>query len=137
MRVVVLAVLAAALAAPALAHPHDPAWQRRTNSEAMERDAERSRVAAREREAWAREQRARSEATIRSLQDGELAGGPSATGTTWRASPVTTPLPPIMAAELGPVPDLTGDAARMDALMAEAMARSTARVRAMTGDKPR
>ena len=33
--------------------------------------------------------------------------------------------------------DAKADAARMDALMAEAMARSTARVRAMTGGRPR
>jgi len=137
MRVVLLAVLIGALAAPAYAHPHDPAWQRRANIEAMEREAERGRTAALEREARAREQRARTEATIRSLRDGELAGGPSATGTTWRPA-AAAPLPPITsAAAPAAVPDLTGDVARMDELMAQAMARSTARVRVMTGDTPR
>lgn len=136
MRIVLLSVLVAGLAAPALAHPHDPAWQRRANVEAMEREAERDRAAAREREAFAREQRARTEATIRALRDGELAGGPSATGMTWRP-PVLPEPPPLRSAQRAPVPELTEDAARMDALMAEAMARSTARVRAMTGDKAR
>jgi hypothetical protein len=57
---------------------------------------------------------------------------------TWRPMATATPLPPLTPAALSAaVPDLTGDAARMDALMAEAMARSTARVRAMTGDRPR
>ncbi len=136
MRVVLLAFLIASLAAPALAHPHDPAWQRRENAEAMEREADRARAAAREREAFAREQRARTEATIRAMQDGELAGGPSATGLTWRA-PVLAEPAPVRSAQPAPVPELTEDAARMDALMADAMARSTARVRAMTGDRPR
>jgi hypothetical protein len=137
MRAVLLAVLLIAPAAPALAHPYEPACQRRINTEALQPDADRVRAEAREREARAREQRGRTETTTRPLQDGELAGGPSATGTTWRASPVTTPPPPILAAEAAPVPELTGDAARMDELMAQAMARSTARVRAMTGDRPR
>lgn len=136
MRVVVLSFLIGALAVPALAHPHEPAWQRRANSEAMEREAERARVAAQEREVRAREQRARTEATIRAMQGGELAGGPSATGTTWR-SPVITEPSPLRTVEPASVPELTDDAARMDALMAEAMARSTARVRAMIGDRPR
>lgn len=136
MRIVLLSVLVAGLAAPALAHPHDPDWQRRANVEAMERAAERDRASAREREAFAREQRARTEATIRAMRDGELAGGPSATGMTWRP-PVLTEPSPLRSAEPAPVPELTEDAARMDALMAAAMARSTARVRAMTGDGPR
>lgn len=136
MRALVLAGLIGALAAPALAHPHDPAWQRRANVEAMEREAERDRAAAREREAFAREQRARTEATIRALRDGELAGGPSATGATWRA-PVLAEPAPLRSAEPAAIAELTEDAARLDALMAEAMARSTARVRAMTGDKAR
>jgi hypothetical protein len=136
MRVAVLAFLIAGLAAPALAHPHDPAWQRRENVEAMEREAERARAAALEREAFARAQRARTEATIRAIQAGELAGGPSATGMTWRPPVVIAPLPP-RSAEPAPAPELTDDAARMDALMARAMARSTARVRALTGERPR
>lgn len=136
MRAAVLVVLMTALAAPAFAHPHDPAWQRRENAEAMERDADRARAEAKAREIRAREQRARTEATIRALQDGELAGGPSATGMTWRP-PVLIEPAPLGTAEPAPVPDLTGDAARMDALMAKAMARSTARVRALSGDTPR
>ncbi len=136
MRAVVLALLITGLAAPALAHPHDPAWQRRENAEAMAREADRARAAALEREAFAREQRARTEATIRAMQAGELAGGPSATGMTWRPPVILEPLPP-RPAEPAPAPALTEDAARMDALMAQAMARSTARVRAMTGDKGR
>lgn len=136
MRAAVLVVLMTALAAPAFAHPHDPAWQRRENAEAMEREADRARAEAREREIRAREQRARTEAAIRALQDGELAGGPSATGMTWRPQAVIEPAP-LSTAEPAPVPDLTGDAARMDALMAKAMARSTARVRALSGDTPR
>ena len=131
MRAVLLAVLLIAPAAPALAQPHGPACQRRENAEAMEREAWRARAAA-----VARGQRARTEATIRAMQDGELAGGASATGTTWRP-PVVTELPPLSSGEPMAVPDLTGDAARMDALMAQAMARSTARVRAMTADIPR
>lgn len=138
MRAAVLAVLMTALAAPAFAHPHDPAWQRRENAEAMEREADRARAATREREARAREQRARTEAAIRALQDGELAGGPSATGMTWRPPVLAEPLPPMTPADAPrPVPELTDDAARMDALMAQAMARSTARVRAISGDRPR
>lgn len=138
MRAAVLVVLMTALAAPAFAHPHDPVWQRRENAEAVEREADRARAEAREREIRAREQRARTEATIRALQDGELAGGPSATGMTWRPAVTAEPLPPMMPAdESRPVPELTQDAARMDALMAQAMARSTARVRALSGDRPR
>jgi hypothetical protein len=138
VRVVLLAVLIAGLAAPALAHPYDPDWRRRANVEAMELQAERDRAAASARETRAREERARTEARMRTLRDGELAGGPSASGMTWRPMATATPLPPLTpAAVSAAVPDLTGDAARMDALMAEAMARSTARVRAMTGDRPR
>jgi hypothetical protein len=138
MRVVLLAVMIAGLAAPALAHPYDPDWRRRANVEAMERQADLDRAAAFERETRARQERARTEARMRTLQDGELAGGPAATGMTWRPMATVTPLPPLTpAAASTSVPDLTAAAARMDALMAEAMARSTARVRAMTGDRPR
>ncbi|MDP2258314.1 MAG: hypothetical protein Q8J89_01180 [Caulobacter sp.] len=136
MRAVLLAVLITGLAAPVFAHPHDPDWRRRANVEAMEREADRARAAALERETRAREQRAPTEATIRAMRDGELAGGPSATGMTWRLPVLPEPSPP-RTLESAPVPELTDDAARMDALMAEAMARSTARIRAITGGRPR
>jgi len=86
-----------------------------------------------EREADARRHRARLEATLRAIRAGELAGGPSVAWTPWRPAEIE-PLPPRPAD--APPPDLTGDAARADALMAAAMARSTARVKAITpGDE--
>ncbi len=60
------------------------------------------------------------------MRAGELAGGPSVA---YRPSDIE-PLAPR--GQAAPAPVLTGDAARMDALMAAAMARSTARVKAMT-----
>lgn len=138
MRAVLLAVLIGSIAAPALADPCDPAWQRRANAEAMEREAERARAAALDREARAREQRARTEATIRAMQSGELAGGYSGATTPWRAPEIVEPrTPSVPPSQRTPMPEMTEDAARMDALMAQAMARSTARVRAMTADSPR
>jgi hypothetical protein len=125
MRTALFALFVAGLAAPAFAQP-DPSWQRRRNEAAAAAEAARQQSLAYEREARAREQRARTEEALRALAPGELAGGPSMTLTPWRPSAIT-PLPPRPAAE---APVLTGEAARLDALMAQAMARSTARIRA-------
>lgn len=132
MRIFVFALLIAGLAAPALAQ--DPSWQRRRNEAALSQETDRLRAAQYEREARARQQQARTEATLRAIRAGELAGGPSVAFSPYRPSDID-PLPPRPAA--GPTPQLTGDAARMDDLMAAAMARSTARVKAMTGARPR
>ena len=158
MRTVLLAVLLAGIAAPALADPCDPDARRRANVATMERDAERARAATVDREVRAREQKLRTEATIRAMRAGELAGGYPGAPMSWRTpeivepgtppplpsplqspvlSPLPSPLPSLVPSAPRPTPELTGDAARMDALMAEAMARSTARVRAMTPDSPR
>lgn len=117
MRAVAIALLIAATAAPALAQV-DPALQRRRDEAAPDRQAE------------ARRQRARTEATLRAIRAGELAGGPSIAWTPDRPSEIE-PLPPRSATMDAAAPVLTGDAARADALMAAAMARSTARVRAL------
>lgn len=133
MRVIVIALLIAGVSAPALAQAADPSWQRRRNEDALAREVERRRALAAEREANARRHRARLEATLRAIRAGELAGGPSVAWTPWRPAEIE-PLPPRPAD--APPPDLTGDAARADALMAAAMARSTARVKAITpGDE--
>lgn len=100
----------------------------------MAREADRLRAARFERESRARQQQARTEATLRAIRAGELAGGPPVAVTPYRPSDIE-PLPPRPSP--GPAPTLTGDAARADALMAAAMARSTARVKAMTGGAPR
>lgn len=145
MRTVLLAVLLAGIAAPAIADPC-PDARRRANVATMERDAERARAAAVDREVRAREQKLRTEATIRAMRAGELAGGYPGAPMPWRTPeivepgtppPLPSPLPSLVPPAPRPTPELTGDAARMDALMAEAMARSTARVRAMTPDSPR
>ena len=154
MRTVLLAILLAGIAAPALADPCDPDARPRANVATLERDAERARAATVDREVRAREQKLRTEATIRAMRAGELAGGYPGAPIPWRTpeivepgtppplpsplqSPVRSPLPSLVPSAPRPTPELTGDAARMDALMAEAMARSTARVRAMTPDSPR
>lgn len=145
MRTVLLAVLLAGIAAPALADPC-PDARRCANVATMERDAERARAAAVDREVRAREQKLRTEATIRAMRAGGLAGGYPGAPMPWRTPeivepgtppPLPSPLPSLVPPAPRPTPELTGDAARMDALMAEAMARSTARVRAMTPDSPR
>lgn len=128
MRAVVLSLLIAATAAPAFAQA-DADWNRRRNEAAMAQDAARRQSLDFEREARAREQRARTEETLRSLQSGELAGGPSAISP-YRPSAIAPMEPPRTTTPL-PVSD---EAARMDALMAAALARSNARVRAASGD---
>lgn len=130
-------IIAAALAAglafskPALAQSYNPAWERERAAAAQaQRDANRDSLEF-QREQRARDQRARTAAVLRDQPSDELAGGPSA-----------APLPPYRPSAIAPmepprpVTPLTpsADQARMDALMAEAMARSQARVRATTPD---
>lgn len=134
MRVFVIALLIAGTAAPALAQV-DPSWIRRRNDADMQREAERRRAGQAEREARARAERARTEATLRAIRSGELAGGPSVAWTPYRPSEIE-PLPPRrMDLPERPAPRLTGEAARADDLMAAAMARSTARVKAITPER--
>jgi len=127
MRLALLTLLIAGLAAPALAQSN-PAWVRERNEAAMQQEAARRQSLNYEREARAREARARTQETLRGLAPGELAGGPSAI-TPYRPSAITpiTPAPRTST----PLPQ-SADAARMDALMAEALARSNARVKATT-----
>lgn len=132
MRLVVLTLMIASVAAPALAQS-DPSWQRRRNEALMAQDAAIRQSQNYEREARAREQRARTDATLRAIQAGELAGGPSVAYTPYRPSDIT-PVEPAPRTTVAP-PPLTADAARMDELMASALARSNARVRAVTADK--
>lgn len=129
MRAIVLALLIAGTAAPALAQA-DPGWQRRRNEAEIDRQAELQRTRQAQREAEARRQRARTDATLRAIRAGELAGGPSVAWTPYRPSEME-PLPPRRSTMEAPAPVLTGDAARADDLMAAAMARSTARVKAI------
>lgn len=129
--ILIAATLAVALAAsrPALAQAYNPAWERERAAAAQaQRDAGRDSLEF-QREQRARDQQARTDATLRAMQSGELAGGPSSaplppyrpsTIAPMEPSRVVTPLPPA------------ADQARMDALMADAMARSQARVRATT-----
>ncbi len=131
MRVAATLLLTLALAGPALAQP-DPAWERqRAAALQAQRDAERDALA-RRLEAQARQQRAQTEATLRSMPADALAGGPSVSLPP-RAPSTIEMAPPLER----PTPMLTSDQARMDALMAEAMARSNARVRAVTASSDR
>lgn len=135
MRLVVLTLMIAGVAAPALAQSRaqaDPSWPRRYNSYVMEQDAALRRSQDYEREARAREQKARTDATLRAIRAGELAGGPPPYSP-YQPS-VIDPIVPSepVGAVTRPPPPMTADAARMDELMAAALARSNARVRAVT-----
>lgn len=114
-----------AVAKPAQAQT-DAAWQReRAAANQREQDARRDSLAF-QQEQRARDQRARTDATLRSMQSGELAGGPSTSLPAYRPSTIAPMEPPRTAT---PIP-FNPDQARMDALMAEALARSNARVKA-------
>ncbi|WP_150131358.1 hypothetical protein [Caulobacter mirabilis] len=131
MRAAATVLLTVVLAGPALAQA-DPAWERqRAAALQAQRDAERDALAWR-LEAEARRQRAQTEATLRSMPSDALAGGPSATLPRRAPSTIEMAPPPER-----PTPALTADQARMDALMAEAMARSNARVKAIAGSSDR
>ena len=119
MRAFALALLITGLAAPAVAQV-DPGWQRRRNEAAMAREADRLRAARFERESRARQQQARTEATLRAIRAGELAGGPPVAVTPYRPSDIE-PLPPrpsptgrnlrcVGAAASGPAISTTGEA---------------------------
>ncbi|MBP7704960.1 MAG: hypothetical protein KA105_06700 [Caulobacter sp.] len=135
MRAALLTVLIAAAATPALAQP-DPSWIRERNAAAMANADARRQAQDYQRETRAREQRARTQEVLRSLSPGELAGGPgAASATPYRPSSITPDMPPP---RITPTPPSnSADAARADELMAQAMARSQARVRAATGQTPR
>lgn len=129
MRVLILATLVTTLATPVLAQV-DPSWQRERNAAIQAEQAARRDALEYQREARAREQRARTEAIVRANRDGELAGGPTALPT-YRPSAITTPQPPR-----APTPMvISADQQRMDAIMAEALARSNARVKAASGNR--
>lgn len=126
MRAAATVLLTLALTGPALAQV-DPAWERqRASALQAQRDAERDANAFRQ-ESEARQQRARTEATVRAMQSGELAGGPSVALPPRSPSTIDLQPPPAR-----PAPLLSADQARMDALMADALARSNARVKAVT-----
>lgn len=130
MRAAATLVLTLALAGPALAQ-YDPTWERqRAAALQAQRDAERDARAFRQ-ESEARQQRARTQATVRAMQSGELAGGPPTVLPPHRPSSIDLQPPPSR-----PAMALSADQARMDALMADALARSNARVRAASGDRP-
>lgn len=130
MRVLVLTLLIAGVAAPAFAQSN-PSWVRERNAAAMQQEAARRQSLDYEREARAREARARTQETLRTLAPGELAGGPAAI-TPYRPSSISPMAPPARTSTPLPV---NADAARMDELMAAALARSNARVRAASGDR--
>lgn len=126
--VLIAATLAVGLAAAKPARSQvDPARERqRAVAAQAQRDAARDSLEF-QREQRARDQRARTEATLRAMRSDELAGGPA-------------PYSPYQPSEIAPMepprtvtpPPLGADQARMDALMADALARSNARVRAAT-----
>lgn len=125
MRVSATLLLTLALAGPALAQT-DPAWERqRASALQAQRDAERDARAFRQ-ESEARQQRGRTQATVRAMQSGELAGGPSVSLPPRAPSTIEMQPPPERL-----TPSLTADQQRMDALMAQALARSNARVKAV------
>lgn len=106
----------------------DAAWQReRAAAIQREQDARRDSLAF-QQEQRARDQRARTDATLRSMQSGELAGGPSTSLPAYRPSAIAPMEPPRTTTPIPP----NADQARMDALMADALARSNARVKAVT-----
>jgi|GEM_PF-5330517 len=125
--VLIAATLAVGLAVakPAMSQSSNPALERQRAAAAQaQRDAARDSQAF-QQEQRARDQRARTEATLRTMRSDELAGGP-APYSSYQPSSIAPMEPPRAAT---PMP-LNADQARMDALMADALARSNARVKA-------
>jgi len=126
--ILIAATLALGLAVSKPAFAQDPAWQReRAAAVQREHDARRDSLAF-QQEQRARDQRARTEATLRAMPSSELAGGPKPGLPAYSPSTIAPMEPPRTPTAI----PLSADQARMDAIMAEALARSNARVKAVT-----